>query len=146
MTPMIDIVFQLLIFFIMTFKITAMEGDFSVKMPKGGSSASTNEDFIPPVYIHLVAGPNGSIENIEFRESSLGTDFRQLSRKIIETVGSGPESEKLRQETEVELDCDPNLRYEETIKAITAVTGFKNEDGEIVKLLEKIKFRDRSNE
>jgi biopolymer transport protein ExbD len=28
MTPMIDIVFQLLIFFIMSFKIAAQEGDF----------------------------------------------------------------------------------------------------------------------
>ena len=28
MTPMIDIVFQLLVFFIMTFKIVSQEGDF----------------------------------------------------------------------------------------------------------------------
>ena len=34
MTAMIDIVFQLLVFFIMTFKIVALEGDFSVKMPQ----------------------------------------------------------------------------------------------------------------
>ena len=33
MTPMIDIVFQLLVFFIMTFKIVSQEGDFNVKMP-----------------------------------------------------------------------------------------------------------------
>ena len=33
MTPMIDIVFQLLVFFIMTFKIVAPEGDFNIKMP-----------------------------------------------------------------------------------------------------------------
>ena len=33
MTPMIDIVFQLLVFFIMTFKIVAQEGDFNIKMP-----------------------------------------------------------------------------------------------------------------
>ena len=33
MTPMIDVVFQLLVFFIMTFKIVALEGDFNVRMP-----------------------------------------------------------------------------------------------------------------
>ena len=33
MTPMIDIVFQLLVFFIMTFKIVSMEGDFNIRMP-----------------------------------------------------------------------------------------------------------------
>ena len=38
MTPMIDIVFQLLIFFIMTFKIVAQEGDFNIKMPLASSA------------------------------------------------------------------------------------------------------------
>ena len=33
MTPMIDIVFQLLTFFIMTLKIATQEGDFNIKMP-----------------------------------------------------------------------------------------------------------------
>ena len=33
MTPMIDVVFQLLTFFCMTLKIAAMEGDFNIKMP-----------------------------------------------------------------------------------------------------------------
>ena len=33
MTPMIDIVFQLLSFFIFTLKISAQEGDFMIKMP-----------------------------------------------------------------------------------------------------------------
>ena len=33
MTAMIDIVFLLLVFFVMTFKIIAPEGDFNIKMP-----------------------------------------------------------------------------------------------------------------
>ena len=35
MTPMIDVVFQLLSFFVMSFKIVAQEGDFNIKMPIG---------------------------------------------------------------------------------------------------------------
>ena len=38
MTPMIDIVFQLLVFFIMTFKVVSMEGDFNIKMPLAAPS------------------------------------------------------------------------------------------------------------
>jgi biopolymer transport protein ExbD len=38
MTPMIDIVFQLLVFFIMTFKIVSQEGDFNIKMPLAAPS------------------------------------------------------------------------------------------------------------
>jgi biopolymer transport protein ExbD len=33
MTPMIDIVFQLMVFFVFTFKIALPEGDFNVRMP-----------------------------------------------------------------------------------------------------------------
>ncbi len=33
MTAMIDVVFQLLTFFVMSFKVASLEGDFSVKMP-----------------------------------------------------------------------------------------------------------------
>ncbi len=35
MTPMIDVVFQLLIFFMLTLKIIAPEGDFNINMPLG---------------------------------------------------------------------------------------------------------------
>ena len=37
MTPMIDIVFQLLVFFIMTFNVVAQEGDFNIRMPAVGA-------------------------------------------------------------------------------------------------------------
>ena len=43
MTPMIDIVFQLLIFFIMTFKITAPEGDFYIDLRINGKGRETSE-------------------------------------------------------------------------------------------------------
>ena len=42
MTPMIDIVFQLLVFFIMTFKIVTQEGDFNIKMPLASFSERTS--------------------------------------------------------------------------------------------------------
>ena len=57
MTSMIDIVFQLLIFFIMTFKIVAPEGDFNIRMPKAAPSQnSTPEDLVPPIIIKMQAG------------------------------------------------------------------------------------------
>ena len=40
MTPMIDIVFQLLVFFVMTYKVTVMEGDFNIKMPRAAEEPS----------------------------------------------------------------------------------------------------------
>lgn len=44
MTPMIDIVFQLLVFFIMTFKIVSQEGDFHIKMPVANLAPRPSDD------------------------------------------------------------------------------------------------------
>ncbi len=38
MTPMIDIVFQLNIFFLFTFKIVLPEGDFNIRMPSAAAA------------------------------------------------------------------------------------------------------------
>ncbi len=59
MTPMIDVVFQLLTFFIMTFKITAPEGDFFIKMPQAAPSAGVPSDVqLPPIKVRMTAGAN----------------------------------------------------------------------------------------
>ena len=42
LTSMIDIIFLLLIFFVMTFKIAAQEGDFNIRMPIGGGSGAAD--------------------------------------------------------------------------------------------------------
>lgn len=153
MAPMIDIVFQLLIFFIMTFKITAVEGDFNIKMPQAGAQSSTSvEPLEAPITIALTANKNGKIARIVWNrptgEEDIGINkttsqgkFQELSNKIIEYVGTGPQAENIRNATEIEFDCDEDLHYEEAINAITAVSG-TTINGETVKLIEKIKFRD----
>ncbi|HEX5446496.1 MAG TPA: biopolymer transporter ExbD, partial [Pirellulales bacterium] len=56
MTPMIDIVFQLLTFFVMSFKIVTQEGDFNIKMPLAApGSSSSDEPPLPPIRIRLTA-------------------------------------------------------------------------------------------
>jgi hypothetical protein len=42
MTPMIDVVFQLMSFFMCTLKIVAPEGDFDIRMPLGKSAATAS--------------------------------------------------------------------------------------------------------
>ena len=51
MTPMIDVVFQLLIFFMLTLKIKADEGDFSINMPLGETQMS--EPSIPDLKVRM---------------------------------------------------------------------------------------------
>lgn len=145
MTSMIDIVFQLLVFFIMTFKITAMEGDFNVKMPRASSqNDSIEKPFDEPIKIQLKADENGAILDIIVDGDSKGNNFKTLANFVAGKAGPpGPERDKVVTETEIEFDCDYDLKYEEVIAAITAVSGKRRKDGEIEKLFEKIKFKDQ---
>lgn len=137
MTPMIDIVFQLLTFFIMTLKIVAQEGDFNIKMPLAAPRAGTPENQIPPIKLRLVAGVDGSCQDIIMNDRSFGAGgWLALHQEIAALVGDG----SLDSTAEVELDCDYNLKYENVIRAITAVSGDRQPNGDILKLIEKIKF------
>jgi len=141
MTPMIDIVFQMLVFFIMTFKIVAMEGDFNIKMPVGFREGPPPEQQLPPMRLRMRADGQGELASMSMAENKFsgGDRFSKLQSHIIRFIGTdtGPGS---RQATaEIELDCDPHLRYEYVIEAITAVSGYV-ENKRVVKLVEKIKF------
>ena len=140
MTPMIDIVFQLLIFFIMTFKIAAPEGDFNIKMPLVAPSEGIPPvEVLPPIKVRLTARSSGALNQIEFGNRSLGRDFGALRQAVIDMLGDEP-GPSVVENTEVELDCDYHLRYEYVVEAITAVSGYVDPDGRIVKVVEKIKF------
>ncbi len=141
MTPMIDIVFQLLVFFIMTFKIIAPEGDFSIKMPQAAAQGVPQPDAPPPIKVRLRADERGELRSVQFGDVSLGTGagaFQALNAKIRGMVGDEPGPGVL-ESTEVELDCDYNLKYEYLIEAMTAVSG-RIEGDRIIKLIEKIKL------
>jgi biopolymer transport protein ExbD len=139
MTSMIDIVFLLLIFFVMTFKIVEVEGDFSVRMPLASQSSGTIDDTELPLKLRLQADEQGRLTSIQMNEIQLGTDFTSLQNTVIGLVGNITPGAASEDGPEIEIDTDFNLRYEHVIAAITAVSGYK-EGNETVKLIEKIKF------
>jgi biopolymer transport protein ExbD len=138
MTPMIDIVFQLLTFFIMTFKIAAQEGDFNIKMPLAASGGMPEESSVP-MKIRLTANPGGQLAGIQMNDRSFA-GFPQLHQFIIGVIGSDRGPGSVQATAEVELDCDYDLRYEEVVNAVTSVSGYVGSDGQVVKLIEKLKF------
>jgi biopolymer transport protein ExbD len=143
MTPMIDIVFQLLVFFIMTFKIVAMEGDFNIKMPLAAPAAGAPSDLaLPPIKVRLRADSQGYLAGVNFNDQSISGEapMQRLRQEIIGLIGDERGPGSIQEEAEVELDCDFNLRYEHVIDAITAVSGYLKDDGTVEKLVEKIKF------
>ncbi|HVX63122.1 MAG TPA: biopolymer transporter ExbD [Pirellulales bacterium] len=141
MTSMIDVVFQLLTFFVMSFKIATQEGDFNIKMPLAAASASASVDPMPPIKVRLLADAQGALAGIQMGERGLGS-FSALNTEIMRLVGpgGGPGPSEEESPYEVEIDADYNLRYENVIAAITAVSGYVDQEGHVVKLIEKLKF------
>ncbi len=139
MTSMIDIVFLLLVFFVMTFKISALEGDFNVKMPKDQGEGASSDNTDLPLKLRLVSDGAGNLQEIVLNENlSFGTDWEALRGKIVTLVGDQTEPTS-DAGPEVEIDLDYDLHYRHVIAAITSVTGYRT-GNDIVKLVERIKF------
>ena len=143
MTPMIDIVFQLLVFFVFTFKIVLPEGDFNIRMPPPATQQNRPPDESPTLTLRMTADDEGRLTSMKlgdraFDDSNNTSAFDKLRGYIIGLVadegGPGTASER-----EVELECDYQLDYENVIKAITAISGYIK-DGQRFKLIEKIRF------
>ncbi len=139
MTPMIDIVFLLLIFFMFSFKIASPEGDFNIKMPVASQVTTETETPAIPIKVRLRADAAGNLAAIVMNDRDLGTDFGQLQLQIISIVGGDAGPGSAADTTECELECDYHLRYETVIEVITAISGYV-EGNQIVKLIQKIRF------
>jgi biopolymer transport protein ExbD len=148
MTPMIDIVFQLLVFFIMTFKIVSQEGDFNIKMPLADPSTGTVDDLqIPPMKVRLTADSAGRLNGIFLNERALGftpgsrVPMMPLRNEMVSIIGDDRGPGSYQEQAEIELDCDYSLHYSHVIEAITAVSGYIDPaTRDVVKLVEKINF------
>lgn len=143
MTPMIDIVFQLLVFFIMTFKIVLPEGDFNIRMPAAASTRAAQPSESPLLNLRLVANDDGSLGRLQLGDLSFGNQpdsFRRLHAHIRglldDSAGPG-----LASDQEIEIDADYHLRYEMVMRAITAITGYIDASGQRHALIERIRFK-----
>jgi len=144
MTPMIDIVFQLLVFFIMTFKIVPMEGDFQINMPQAAQGAPS-PSLMVPLKVKLSANANGQLVSVALNSNVYGgspkEQFSQLQDAIVQQIGVSDGPGSIQEESEIEIDADFQLDYFYTIRCITAVSGrIDPQTGEVQKLIEKIKF------
>ena len=154
MTSMIDIVFQLLIFFIMTFKVVALEGDFNIKMPLASTKNDSLDIELPELMVvKLNADENGELGGITADGKAIGgglvdapsrkSALKGLTEYCKEQTGGEVDPEN-PVDIEVEFDIDPRLHYGYTVNGIESVSGFIKPDRTIGKLLSRIKFKDNS--
>jgi biopolymer transport protein ExbD len=153
MTPMIDMVFQLLIYFLFTFRITATEGDFNIKLPKLTEEQPVNNDPVAPLVVALRSDDAGNLRELAITtrastrtipvvpgdRASAREAFAALLNEVKQYVGreTGPNS--LRTKIEARISFDYNLQYRYIIDAMTNLSGYR-EGREIVRLIEKIQF------
>ena len=137
MTPMIDVVFNLLIFFILTLKIVAPEGEFGINLPTPGGPGAPGSapNSIP---ISLRANPDGTLAGLFLNKKALGNNspqcFELLRNEIGKLVG---EQKQFADDLAVDIDADYQLNYEYVIKAVSACRG-KWSNGEIINYISKI--------
>ena len=130
MTPMIDVVFLLLIFFILTFQIIIPEGDFNVRMApmEQAQTAAIDSD---SVQIRLLADAEGLLSAIQLNGEDI-VDFDLLRQRVLAISLTNPD-------LEAALIPDEHLHYEYVIRAITAING-EIRQGQIHKICGDIKF------
>lgn len=138
MSAMIDIVFLLLVFFVMTFKIVALEGEFFMKTPVGKGPGDAVAD-IPPVWIRLTAEEDGRLASIHVNNVAVA-NVESLQQEIIRMTGKLRESRADDEGLEAILDCDYGLAYDHVVQAIDAIRGYKDGTGNVVDLIHKVRF------
>lgn len=143
MSSMIDVVFQLLIFFMLTLKIIEPEGDFDINMPLGAPAQSSVEPDLPPLKVRMIADANGQLAQLTFngRDMGRGSDaFQRLNLEVLKSVNAlsaaGPGTVDKQ---EVEIDPDYALDYSNIIAAIGACSG-KMENKKMIRYISRIKF------
>lgn len=137
MSPMIDIIFLLLIFFVMTFQIVPLEGDLTIAAPLNPTKVPADSPDVPiepPLHVRLIANGDGSLKSIQ----AAGQQFDStaaLARHVRNLYADGPATD-----TEAVIKADRDLSYNYMIDTVSAISGYVDDSGRTVKLISKVRF------
>ena len=137
MSPMIDIIFLLLIFFVMTFQIVPLEGDLTIAAPPRQTDVPADSLDIPiepPLHVRLIADNDGTLKSIE----AAGLHFESttaLAQHVRKLYADGPATD-----TEAVIKADGDLNYHHMIDTVTALSGYVDDTGRTVTLISKVRF------
>jgi biopolymer transport protein ExbD len=145
MTPMIDVVFQLMAFFLMTFRVASVEGDFNLKLPKDERSAGPANTQVEMLDVVMRAAPNGDLALVQLGTSApfTGASAHQKFEKLTQAVAIKVTAARAagQDEPEIQIDADDNLRYENVISCISHVSSHYDANGQPAPLAKKVKFK-----
>jgi len=141
MTPLIDVVFQLLTFFLMSFRIAAAEGDIALLLPHNNVSPGPANRIADVIRVRLIARDDGGLATLHITglPPTVGPQvFAELHAYAIRMVGAARDANQ--PDPIVELDADDHLRYENIVAAVTAASRQVDDHGRIVPLVNQVRF------
>ena len=133
-TPMLDMSFQLLSFFIMTFKPAPTEGQIAMTLPRDEGSPtsitfpSPSDDKPVKYTVKVAAGEKGTIRNINLKEegtASAGTDLGADPQTLLNELKKIHDDLKGKP-GKVSLEIEESILQEHVVKLIDAgiLAGF----------------------
>lgn len=138
MTPLIDIVFQLLIFFVMTFRLADQETEFHVRSPRSGPDVTPQATGLPTLRLAILADETGRTARVELNGQPM-PGYAAVTERLKSILGNrelGAPGSNL----EIEVACSPQLKHSEAIRALDTVAGLRHPDGAVTKFFEQIRF------
>lgn len=140
MSAMIDIVFLLLVFFMLTLQIAIPEGVHEVKAQAEGSVP--DHMVIPEIRVQLEAKSDGSLATVTLNRRLLGQGqdgLRTLHnevKRLCEVLG--PENAR---EARIIIEADYDLKYEHSARALGACSKYRDDEGRLVALGPKVQIK-----
>ena len=129
LAAMLDMAFQLLAFFVLTFRPSPVEGQISLRLPPpqglmGGTQQAgtdTSSDMIPKglntFVLSVMARPDGSLDSMMIGEGTAVPNLTRLNRELQTQF-----ADDANPFNQVLLQVDGRLRYEELLKVIDVCT------------------------
>ncbi len=137
MSSMIDIVFLLLVFFVMTFRITSQEADFTMDRAEVAGSGHADIATNLPLHLKMDAGPGGELQAMSLNGERVAS-FDDLQSRLI-----GLEADGALRDVVMTLDCDSNLKYSNVIAVLDHVTAYRDAVGQRKSLVTSTRFASR---
>ena len=143
LVPLIDVMFLLLMFFVLNLRVTTPESRFTANLPEGPPSSATDPvASLSDIKVGLRSDREGRLTQLTLGSKNLGNDevaFERLSREILRIIGRP--GHPLRRDIEVELDADFETQHRYVVKAVSVCTGrFDPQTQQLARYVEKIKF------
>ena len=143
LAAMLDMAFQLLTFFILTFKPAPMEGDMLLHMPppmpttivKNAQDAGSDTKNVNPVQglntlmITLQGDPAGGIEAVSVGDTKVEGGVPALASRLKSVLG-----DEAAAFDQVMIQVDPKVQYQELMRVIDACTRQKAKNQKHLKL------------